>query len=161
MSLCEYAFYKDDENFYPHLYCKTDDKWCHYVKRCEKVEKFIPIRDNIWEECGKYIMEKRKNIPKGSYFIQTIRKNKQGKLFLYVLIEDNKIEKIFSNLNEIKQNYIYLRKTNGIYETSLVPFAEEKTETKKDNIIIHINEELVTEKKRGRKKKTEKVMADE
>lgn len=161
MSLCEYAFYKDDENFYPHLYCKTDDKWCHYVKRCEKVEKFIPIRDNIWEECGKYIMEKRKNIPKGSYFIQAIRKNKQGKLFLYVLIEDNKIEKIFSNLNEIKQNYIYLRKTNGIYETSLVPFAEEKTETKKDNIIIHINEELVTEKKRGRKKKTEKVMADE
>jgi len=161
MSLCEYAFYKDDEKFYPHLYCQTDGKWCHYVKRCEKVEKFIPIRDNIWEECGKYIMEKRKNIPVGAYFVQTTRPNKQGKLFLYVLLNDDKIEKILSDLTEIKQNYIYLRKTNGVYETSLEPFAEEKKETKKENIVIHVNDELVTEKKRGRKKKSEKVMADE
>ena len=29
---------------------------------CQKVEKFIPIEDDVWEECGKYIMEKRKEM---------------------------------------------------------------------------------------------------
>jgi hypothetical protein len=158
MGLCEYAFYKDEEKFYPRLYCKVDNKWCHYVKRCEKVEKFIPIKDNVWEECGKYIMEKRKDIPAGSYFVQATRPSKQGNLFLYVLINDDKIERISSKLTELKQNYIYLRKNNNVYEVSLEPFKEEK----KENIIIHVNEELVTEKKRGRKKKTDnKVKEDE
>ena len=152
MSLCEYAFYKDEEKVYPRLYCKTDGKWCYYVKRCEKVEKFVPIKDNVWEECGKYIMEKRKDIPDGSYFVQTTRLNKQGKLFLYVLVEDDKIERILSNLTELKQNYIYLKKTDKGYKISLEPF---KKETKvSENITIHVNNELVTEKKRGRKKKT-------
>ena len=153
MSLCDYAFYKDNEKYYPHLYCQIDNKWCVYVKRCEKVEKFIPIDDNIWEECGKYIMEKRKDIPKGSYFVQTTRPNKQGKLFLYILIDDNKIERILSNFKELKQNYVYLNKSDKGYEISLEPFKEETKIVEKDNIVIHVNEELVTEKKRGRKKK--------
>ena len=168
MSLCKYAFYKDEEKYYPRLYCKVDNKWCHYVKRCERVERFIPIRDDVWEECGKYIMEEMKNIPKGSYLVQATRPNKQGKLFLYVLIEENKIEKIFSNLTELKQNYIYLRKTNGIYETSIVPFKEEeekekeeKKSVKKENIIIHVNEDIVPEKKKGRKKKSETVKEED
>ena len=157
MSLCRYAFYKEDEKYYPHLYCQIDNKFCHYVKRCEKVEKFIPIKDDIWEECGKYIMEKRKDIPDGAYFVQTSRPNRQGYLYLYVLMEDDKIEKILTKLTEIKQDYIYLRKIDGVYETSLEPFKEEKKEKedKKENIVIHVNEELVTEKKRGRKKKSE------
>ena len=167
MSLCKYAFYKKEEKYYPRLYCKTDDKWCPYVKRCQKVEKFIPLEDNIWEECGKYMMEKRKNIPKGSYLVQTTRPNKQGKLFLYVLVEENKIEKIFSNLTELKQDYIYLRKSNGIYETSIVPFKEEGKEEKKSvevekkNIVIHVNENIVPEKKKGRKKKSEMVKEED
>lgn len=160
MSLCDYAFYKEDEKFYPRLYCQIDEKWCHYVKRCEKVEKFIPIRDNVWEECGKYIMEKRKDIPEGSYFVQTTRPNRQGKLFLYVLVEDDKIEKILSNLTELKQNYVYLKKINDSYKVSIEPFKEEKPKTD-ENIIIHVNEELVTEKKRGRKKKTPVEIKDE
>ena len=150
MSLCEYAFYKEEEKFYPRVYCKVDNKWCCYVKRCEKVERFIPIRDNVWEECGRYIMEKRKDIPSGSYFVQTTRPNKNGNLFLYVLVEDDKIEKILSPFKELKQNYVYLKKKDNGYEVSLEPF---KKETKvSDNITIHVNEELATEKKRGRKK---------
>lgn len=147
MSVCEYAFYKDNEKFYPHLYCKIDEKWCHYVKRCEKVEKFIPVKDNVWEECGKYIMEKRKNIPNGSYFIQTTRPNRQGKLFLYVVIDD-KVERLLSNFTEIKQNYIYLKKNNQGYEISLEPFKKVENE----NITIHVNNELVTERKRNKKR---------
>lgn len=147
MSVCEYAFYKDNEKFYPHLYCKVDEKWCHYVKRCEKVEKFIPVKDNVWEECGKYIMEKRKNIPNGSYFIQTTRPNRQGKLFLYVVIDD-KVERILSDFTEIKQNYIYLKKNNQGYEISLEPLKK----AEKENITIHINDELVTERKRNKKR---------
>ena len=151
MSLCKYAFYKDSEKYYPHLYCQIDDKWCHYVKRCERVEKFIPIEDNIWEECGKYIMEKRKEIPSGSYFVQTTRPNRQGNLFLYVLINDNKVEKILSNLTEINQDYVYLKKTNKGYEVSLEPFKK-VTNKNNENITIHVNEELVTEKKKGQRK---------
>lgn len=147
MSVCEYAFYKDNEKFYPHLYCEVDGKWCHYVKRCEKVEKFIPVKDNVWEECGKYIMEKRKNIPNGSYFVQTSRPNRQGKLFLYVIIND-KVERLLSDFTEIKQNYVYLKKKNEGYEISFEPFKKSEDE----NITIHVNNELLTERKRGKKR---------
>ena len=158
MSLCDYAFYNDDEKFYPRLYCKVDGKRCHYVKRCEKVERFIPIKDNIWEECEKYIMEKRKDIPEGSYFVQTTRPNKTGNLYLYVLLDDDKIERILSNFKELKQNYISLKEVNGNYKISLEPFKKEKVN---DNITIHVNEELVNEKKRGRKKKTPATKKEE
>ena len=135
MSLCKYAFYKEEEKFFPHLYCQTDDKWCPYVKRCDKVEKFIPIRDDVWEECGKYIMEKRKEIPEGSYFVQTSRLNRRGNLLIYVAMED-KTERIETQLKE--------------------PFKEEK---KNENITIHINEELAEERKekKGKRKVKEYI----
>ena len=146
MSLCKYAYYNDKEKYCPRLYCNIDDKMCHYTKRCMKVDKFIPIEDNIWEECGKYIMEKRKEIPNDSYFIQTSRYNKRGNLILYVAIDD-KVEKIESDLKEIKQEYVYLKKTKDGYKVSLVPFK------KNDNVTIYINEELAEEKKKYKKKK--------
>ena len=160
MSLCQYAFYKEEEHYYPRLYCKTNDKWCPYTKRCQKVEKFIPIDDDVWEECDRYIMEKRKNIPNGSYFVQTSRPNRQGNLFLYVIIEEGKVEKIPSSLKELKQDYVYLKKTTNGYNVSLEPF-------KSENITIHVNKELTEEnkeeekretKKRGRKKNTSSVV---
>ena len=165
MSLCEYAFYKDNEKFYPRLYCRIDNKWCHYVKRCEKVEKFIPIKDNAWEECGKYIMEKRKDIPDGSYFVQATRTHKSGNLFLYVLINENKVEKILSSFKKLEQNYVYLKENDNGYMVSLEPFKEEKkekvVEKEKDNIVIHVNEELIPEKKRGRKKKNTVIVEED
>lgn len=162
MDLCKYAYYSDKKEYFPILYCKLkgEDGRCVYSKKCLKVEKFIPLENEMWRECAEYIMEERKNIPEGSYFVQATRPNRQGKLFLYVLVEENKIEKIFSNLTKLEQNYIYLRKTNGIYETSIEPFKEEKPKVN-ENIIIHVNEELVTEKKRGRKKKKPVVIEED
>ena len=36
--MCPYAFYRDNETYYPYLYCKLDGKRCLYSKRCQKEE---------------------------------------------------------------------------------------------------------------------------
>ena len=129
MDLCEHAFYKPEEKYTPSLYCKVDEKRCIYSKRCLKVDRFIPLEGEKWRECYKYIMEKRKNIPEGSYLVQVTRPHKSGKLYLYVLVEDNKIERLLSNFDKIEQEYVYLKKSNNGYQISLTPFKEE-VETK-------------------------------
>ena len=134
MDLCEHAFYKPEEKYTPRLYCKIEDKMCIYSKRCLKVDRFIPLEGEKWRECYKYIMEKRKNIPKGSYLVQTTRPNKNGYLYLYVLVEDDKIEKILSNFKKLEQDYVYLKKTvSGKYLISLEPFKAEKTESQNNS----------------------------
>lgn len=136
MDLCEYAFYKPEEKYTPRLYCKIEDKMCIYSKRCLKVDRFIPLEGEKWRECYKYIMEKRKNIPKGSCLIQTTRTNKNGNLYLYVLTEEDKIERILSNFKKINQDYIYLRKSiNGKYQISLEPFNIEEVEVIKEEAV--------------------------
>lgn len=123
MDLCEYAFYKPEEKYTPRLYCKIEDKICIYSKRCLKVDRFIPLEGEKWKECYKYIMEKRKNIPQGAYLVQTTRPHKNGKLYLYVLTEENKVEKILSDFTKLDQEYVYLRKTAmGGYQVGLEPF---------------------------------------
>ena len=116
---CKYNYYKEDEQYYSHLYCKIDDKYCIYSKRCGKVEKFIAL-DNQ-EECYKYNMEKIKNIPSGSKYIKFERKG-----YLYVMIDDEHTEKIKNTLGEINQDYVYLKDGIDGYELSLVPFKEVK-----------------------------------
>lgn len=125
MDLCEHAFYKPEEKYTPSLYCRIeDDKRCIYSKRCLKVDRFIPLEGEKWRECYRYIMEKRKNIPKGSYLVQTTRPNKSGKLYLYVLTNEDKIERILSNFTKLDQEYVYLRKTAmGGYQVGLEPFT--------------------------------------
>lgn len=124
---CKYQFYDENEKFYPHLYCKLrDGGYCLYSKRCDMVERFIPLEENKWKECGLYIMEQQKDIPKGSYFVQTNRKGKDGFLYLYVVIED-RIEKIKTNFEEINQCYVYLKEGLEDYQVSLTPFVEKKT----------------------------------
>lgn len=124
MDLCENAFYKPEEKYTPRLYCKIDEKVCIYSKRCLKVDRFIPLEGEKWRECYKYIMEKRKNIPQGSYLVQTTRPHKSGKLYLYVLTDENKIERILSNFKKLDQEYVYLRKTAmGGYQVGLEPFV--------------------------------------
>lgn len=124
MDLCEYAFYKPEEKYTPRLYCKIEDKICIYSKRCLKVDRFIPLEGEKWKECYKYIMEKRKNIPQGSYLVQTTRPHKSGKLYLYVLTDENTVEKILSNFTKLDQEYVYLRKTAmGGYQVGLEPFV--------------------------------------
>lgn len=131
MDLCEHAFYKPEEKYTPRLYCNIDNKICVYSKRCFKVDRFIPLEGEKWRECYKYIMDKIKNIPQGSYLVQTSRPNKNGKLYLYVLVDENKIEKILTNFNEINQDYVYLKKSTNGYQVSLEPFAVEEIKPKK------------------------------
>lgn len=130
---CKYSYYKEEEKYYPYLYCKVDNQRCPFVKRCQKVEKFIHI-DNLNEkECYRYVSEESKNIPKDSYFVQSYRPNNNGKLYLYVVIEEA-VTRILSDFTEINQNYVYLKKNDDGYEISLVPFkktvSRKKTEEK-------------------------------
>lgn len=125
---CQYEYYKENEEaYFPRLYCSIDDKTCIYSKKCLKVNKFISTENQ--GECYKMIEEKIKQIPKGSYFVETYRPNKNNKLFLYVIIED-KVEKILSDLEELNQDYVYLKKEENNYKVSLVPFPTEKIEKK-------------------------------
>lgn len=129
---CSYEYYKENEekeSYFPRLYCSIDDKICFYSKKCLKVNKFIPL-DNQ-EECYKMIEEKIKNIPKNSYYVETKRPNKNGFLYLYVVIGD-KVEKILTNLKELNQEYVYLKKTTSGYVISTKEFPIEKTIEKKN-----------------------------
>lgn len=162
MDLCKHAYYSDKKEYFPILYCKLrgESGRCIYSKKCLKVEKFVPLENEMWRECAEYIMDKIKNIPNGSCFVQATRPNKQGKLYLYVIVEDNKAEKILSNFTELKQDYVYIRKTStNKYEVSLTPFKEDIKNIEETVKIEEKNiEETVinTAKKsntRGRKKK--------
>lgn len=131
---CEYSYYNTEETYYSRLYCKINNRYCPYSKRCTKLEKYIPIEEDIWKECRFYMNEKIKNIPQGSYFVKTFRKNDKGnKTYLYVLIED-KIEKITTGFSNFNQNYIYLKKGIDGFEVSLTPFTKEKKQTKKSEV---------------------------
>ena len=79
---CDYQYYKDIETYYPYLYCSIDGKRCLYSKRCELKHKFIPLGTE--DECYKYNIELRKNIPSGSYFVVNQRPTKRGTYYIYV-----------------------------------------------------------------------------
>lgn len=128
---CGYEYYDEDENYYPRLRCKLNNgSYCLYSKKCEKVQKFVPIEGELWKECYLYNMEKAKNVPKGSYFIQSYRPNKKGKLYLYVVMDD-KVQKVLSDLEEINQDYVYLKETLDGYIVSTVPFQDKKVYQRK------------------------------
>ena len=154
MDLCKYAYYKSEEKYFPNLYCNIDNNRCMYSKKCLKVEKFIPLENEMWRECYKFIMEKKNSIPKGSYFIQTYRPNRNGKLYLYVVIDD-KVERILSNFTEINQDYVYVQKSfNGEYKISLTPFIE------KVEPIINQNIEQIEKKTNRKNNKSKKTKSD-
>lgn len=138
---CPYEFYKEEEekNYFPYLYCNINNGKCIYSKKCLKEERFISMEGELWKECYIYNMNRINKIPNGSYYVQFIKKSViSNKLYLYVVIGDS-VERIYSNLEELNQDYVYLRKDkDGKYEVSLVPFVENK-----DN------------KKQTKKKKTE------
>ena len=157
MDLCTHAYYKPEEKYFPYLYCRVDNKRCIYSKKCLKVEKFVPLENEMWRECPKFIMEKRNNLPKDSYFVQTYRPNNQGKLFLYVVMEDERVEKILSDFIELKQDYVYLKEiAQNKYKVSLIPFQDDKEII--DEKIIMTDIETIPIKKnvnKNRKKKQE------
>lgn len=159
MDLCEHAYYKPEEKYMPYLYCHIDDKRCVYSKKCMKVERFIPLENEMWKECYKFIMNKRNDIPEGSYFVQTYRPNRAGKLILYVAMGDT-TKKIQSRFTKLDQDYVYID-GNTI---SLTPIEKKNSEEiVKDSEIVEksapIKEKVVEKsapkKQRGRKSKNE------
>ena len=164
MDLCEHAFYKPEEKYTPRLYCKIEDKMCIYSKRCLKVDRFIPLEGEKWKECYIYIMEKRKNIPKGSYLVQTTRPHKSGKLYLYVLVEDDKIEKILSNFDKLEQDYVYLRKNvTGGYQVSLEPIVITQSDNidNKEDIVEEVEKEKPKKRNYNKKKEPKKEIIED
>ena len=158
MDLCEHAFYKPEEKYMPYLYCNIDDKRCMYSKKCMKVERFVPLENEMWKECYKFIMNKKKNIPLDSYYVQTYRPNKNNKLILYVVI-DEKVERIQSDLTELNQDYVYLQKDNNKYKISLTPIVDDievidKQEINIDKQEVNVDTIKTSLKKRGRKSKS-------
>lgn len=125
MDLCKYAYYDANEKYCPNLYCNVDNKRCMYSKKCLKVDKFVPLEGEMWRECPKFIMAKRNEIPNGSYYVQTSRPNRKGNLYLYVVIDD-KVEKILTDLTEINQDFVYVKKNSKGYKVSLTPFQKRK-----------------------------------
>ena len=114
-------YYKDETEYFPRLYCKIDNKLCLYQKKCLMKNRYIPIENNLWKECYKMIEDKIKEIPQGSYYVQSYRPNRSGKLFLYVVINDH-VEKIPTELTSIDQDYVYIKEGLDGYEVSLTPF---------------------------------------
>ena len=162
MVLCEHAFCKPEEKYLPRLYCKIGNTSCIYSKKCLKVDRFVPLEGEKWKECYKYIMEKINNIPKDSYLVQTTKPHKSGKLYLYVLTAENKIERILSNFTKLEQEYVYLRKNEkGEYQVSLKPFAVEQPKVEEvvaetvEKKTIDIEETIEKPKKRTYNKKKE------
>ena len=165
MDLCEHAYYKPEEKYMPYLYCHIDDKRCVYSKKCMKVERFIPLENEMWKECYKFIMNKRNNIPEGSYFVQTYRPNRMGKLILYVAMGDS-TKRIQSNFTEFNQDYVYIdgdkisltpieKKVIQSTEISYERKEENNEEIVNNNEIEKVEKKTSNNKKRGRKPKNE------
>lgn len=127
--MCEHMYYENENEYFPQLYCKIDNKLCLYQKKCLMKNRYIPIEGELWKECYKYVENKIKNIPNGSNFVESYRPNHKGKLYLYVVI-DGKVNRILSDFTEINQDYVYVKKDGDNYKLSLVPFAKD-TENKK------------------------------
>ena len=104
--MCPYAFYRDNETYYPYLYCKLDGKRCLYSKRCQKEEKYIPL-DNQGE-CYKMIENTKYNIPTNSFYVQNSRPSPNG-TWLYVEFEGN-VVKVEIKIKDYNKNYVYLKK---------------------------------------------------
>ena len=165
MDLCEHAYYKPEEKYMPYLYCNIDDKRCVYSKKCMKVERFVPLENEMWKECYKFIMQKRKNIPKDSYFVQTYRPNRVGKLILYVAMNDS-TKKIQSDFTELNQDYVYIdgdvisltpieKKVIQSAKISYDEIEENNEKIVNDSEIEKIEKKTSNNKKRGRKPKNE------
>lgn len=145
---CIYSYYKEEETYYPRLYCKINGKQCIYSKKCLKQEKFIPL-DNQGE-CYLFNMEMKKNIPNGSKYVRFEHKG-----YLFVELDDNHTIKIKNTLDNVK-DYVYIRKVGTDYEISLSPFPTKiKVETP------NVEQEQVDKPKSAKKKKNNRYVKGE
>lgn len=128
--MCPYQFYKEDETYYPKLYCKANGKTCPHSKRCGKEERYISISGA--EKCHIMEEQKRKDIPKDTYYVRTYKQRPNGTYSLYVDIDGNgTIEKINTDFTDFDQYYVYLDKVNGVYIPSLTPIKKKASNGRK------------------------------
>ena len=90
---CPYSKYTNDE--YPVLICNLCNKQCIYTKRCGKEQRYIPIADNIHEECIRYNMQILKENP-NRLIIKGERKSKRGGYIYTVQLSNGTLEERYS-----------------------------------------------------------------
>lgn len=135
--MCQFTFYKDEEKgtYYPQLYCHITDKECLYRKKCLTEGKYILIDGESWKDC--YIMNDyllTKNLPEGAYKVLTYNTRKNGKIELYVRLNEDTTIKVESPKNEPLE-YVYLDKVDGKYIAYSEPI-EKKSEPEKVEVPI-------------------------
>lgn len=153
---CDYAYYKEEETYYPRLYCRLNNRYCIYSKKCLKQERFIPT-DNQGE-CYIMNMEKKKNIPSGSCYVRFEHKG-----YLFVEIDNTHVVQIKNTLDNVK-DYVYVRRINNEYEISLSPFPIEDEiviEQVQQQVLELPEEKKVETKTKSRKKKNNYVKAED
>ena len=110
--MCSYQFYKEEEKYYPRLYCKikenTMNPYCVYSKRCDKEKKYI-LLDNS-DNCIHMEEAKKLNIPKDAYYVRTYKQRANGTYSLYVDINGTRyytMLHIKTNASSYKFNELY------------------------------------------------------
>lgn len=146
--MCQFAYYKSEETYYPQLYCHLKDNeangYCQYRKKCEDKQKFIIISE-IWKDC--YLMNdfiKKEEIPEGSFRVVSFYE-KNGKIKLFVDVNGNNI--VIQSPNNKPLEYVYLKKDGDNY----LAFIEKPQEEKKIET-VKIEEEPKKKKKNGKNK---------
>ena len=76
--------------------------------------------------------QKKKDIPKDTYYVRTYKQRPNGIYSLYVDIDGNgTIEKINTDFTDFDQYYVYLDKVNGVYIPSLTPIKKKASNGRK------------------------------
>lgn len=118
---CSYQYYKNENEYFPILYCNVDGKRCLFSKRCEKEQRYISTGGD--DHCFIKMEQTRKKIPSGSYFVEAYRKTPNGTYVMYIDTEDKTLE-LYTDITEFNQNYVFLNSEHTV--ASLTPL--EKTE---------------------------------
>lgn len=134
--MCQFTYYKEEEKgtYFPQLYCHITNGFCLYRKKCLQEGKFILIDGESWKDC--YIMNDylfKQDAPEGAYKVVTHNVRKNGKIILYVRIDENTTISIESINNDVP-SYVFLEKVDGEYKIVTEPKAKEE-ETKKETTV--------------------------
>ena len=126
---CPYQIYKEEETYFPYLYCSINNgKRCYYSKRCNIEQKYISL-DNT-KECYIYNMNKKTNIPKGAVEVVMTRPTSDG-TYLYINVDGNN-QKVKIDVENYDKDYVYYKKLANGCKVSATPFQTTKN-VKKSN----------------------------
>ena len=134
--MCQFTYYKEEEKgtYFPQLYCHITNGFCLYRKKCLQEGKFILIDGESWKDC--YIMNDylfKQDAPEGAYKVVTHNVRKNGKIILYVRIDENTTISIESVNNDVP-SYVFLEKVDGEYKIVTEPKTKTE-ETKKETTV--------------------------